>query len=402
MNFREIELQDHLDIQWGDTTKTKSSYVESGYLAFSASGPDGFLDSFDYDQAGVILSAIGANCGKTYYATGQWSCIKNTIRILPKSSDLDLKFFYYLTKQKDFWPLRGSAQPFISQTDIREMHISVPDISTQKLVGDLLYMLDQKIQTNSLIAKTLELISQTIFSSWFVNFEPVKAKASKEQPFGMNDETARLFADSMQESELGFIPLGWKVESLSNLLTIHKKVVKPSEQTASLPYVPIDQISPRTVFLHNSLPGQLAQTSLVSFDKMDILFGAMRPYFHKVALAPFSGTTRTTTFILKPKISESLCFSLFTVFQDRAIEYATSHSQGTTMPYAVWANGFENYRYVQPPFELVVKFNDLVQPMLEYGQALLLENRLYAALRDLMLPRLLSGELHIQNNKLEP
>jgi type I restriction enzyme S subunit len=69
------------ELSWGDTNTTKSSYVKSGYPAYSASGPDGFMSHADFDRKGIVLSAIGANCGQTWFASGKWSCIKNTIRI---------------------------------------------------------------------------------------------------------------------------------------------------------------------------------------------------------------------------------------------------------------------------------------------------------------------------------
>jgi type I restriction enzyme S subunit len=268
-------------------------------------------------------------------------------------------------------------------------------LKVQASISRLLTAIDLKISTNKNISQTIENIAQCVFQSWFIDFDYVTDELVE------GDRVLELNPRTLVESEVGLIPSGWEVKSLSHLLTLHKKTVKPSELTSAAPYVPIDQISPRTVFLHNCLPGELAQTSLVTFEKMDILFGAMRPYFHKVALAPFSGTTRTTTFVLKPKISDSLCFALFTVFQNRAIEYATSHSQGTTIPYAAWSNSFENYRYVQPPLSLVAKFNDLVLPLLEYGHSLLRENQSLLAIRDLLLPRLISGELQIPDEMLE-
>ena len=193
MTFREVQLQDILDIQWGDTKTTKASYVSTGYLAYSATGPDGFLEKFDYDREGIVLSAIGANCGSTFYATGKWSCIKNTIRIFPKSDGIDLKYFFYMTKAPDFWPIRGSAQPFISQTDIRELYVKIPEISVQKKIGEILFKLEEKISVNNALSKTLGDIAQTIFKSWFVDFDPTKAKMRGEQPEGMDDATAALF-----------------------------------------------------------------------------------------------------------------------------------------------------------------------------------------------------------------
>jgi type I restriction enzyme S subunit len=80
----------------------------------------------DYEEDGVIISAIGANCGQTWLARGKWSCIKNTMRILAKPNGLSILQVYFQTKNADLWPKRGSAQPFISQTDARALKILAP------------------------------------------------------------------------------------------------------------------------------------------------------------------------------------------------------------------------------------------------------------------------------------
>lgn len=82
------------DIKWGDTSTTKQSYISKGYDAYSASGMDGKLDHFDYEEDGIVLSAIGANCGLTWLAKGKWSCIKNTIRILKKDPEIDIEYLF--------------------------------------------------------------------------------------------------------------------------------------------------------------------------------------------------------------------------------------------------------------------------------------------------------------------
>lgn len=127
-----IKLGNYTDLTWGDTKTTKNSYVPEGYLAYSASGPDGKLDHFDYDCEGIVLSAIGADCGKTWFASGKWSCIKNTIRFWSISDELDNRFLYFATREKDFWPRRGGAQPFIPQGDARNCSIPLPPISLQR------------------------------------------------------------------------------------------------------------------------------------------------------------------------------------------------------------------------------------------------------------------------------
>jgi type I restriction enzyme S subunit len=120
------QLGDIAQIEWGDTSVTKASYSTGGFRAFSASGPDGFMDYFDFDRTGIVLSAIGANCGLTWYASGKWSCIKNTICFWADEAKTTNEFLYFATKGKDFWPRRGSAQPFISQGDARAIKLVIP------------------------------------------------------------------------------------------------------------------------------------------------------------------------------------------------------------------------------------------------------------------------------------
>ena len=129
--YGNVRLGDYTDLTWGDTNTTKNSYVVDGYLAFSAGGPDGKLDHYDYDREGIVLSAIGADCGKTWFAEGKWSCIKNTIRFWSTSNDLDNFFLFLATKDKDFWPRKGGAQPFIPQGDARNCVIPLPPLTLQ-------------------------------------------------------------------------------------------------------------------------------------------------------------------------------------------------------------------------------------------------------------------------------
>lgn len=153
-----VKLGDVADVQWGDTNTTKASYKSEGYLAYSAAGPDGFLDHYDFDRDGIVLSAIGANCGETWFAHGKWSCIKNTIRFWGIDGKADTRILYYVTHNKDLWPQRGSAQPFISQTDARNMEILLPDFDEQKRLSDLLRPFDEEIETTQAEVQKLVLL----------------------------------------------------------------------------------------------------------------------------------------------------------------------------------------------------------------------------------------------------
>ena len=120
------------DLRWGDTATTKASYSEFGYDAYSAAGLDGKMPHFDFDRDGIVVSAIGANCGRTWLAKGKWSCIKNTMRFLSTTSRASTEYLYLATGSDDFWPKRGAAQPFISQADARAVRIRLPTESVAK------------------------------------------------------------------------------------------------------------------------------------------------------------------------------------------------------------------------------------------------------------------------------
>lgn len=144
---------DHLgnvvDLNWGDMNTTKMSYIDIGFPTYSASGLDGQMNHYDYDSKGIILGAIGANCGKTWFANGKWSCIKNTIRIIPKEQQV-IEYIYFLSNDNSFWPKRGSAQPFVSQTDARNISIIVPEEKVLSVfIKQSSYLLD-KIRQNEL------------------------------------------------------------------------------------------------------------------------------------------------------------------------------------------------------------------------------------------------------------
>ena len=123
------------DVNWGDTSVTKQSYVSDGFSAYSASGSDGLLPYFDFDKTGIVVSAIGANSGLTWLARGKWSAIKNTITIFASDKETSTEYLYLSTIGKENWTLRGSAQPFLSQTDTRAKQILFPSENLGAIFG---------------------------------------------------------------------------------------------------------------------------------------------------------------------------------------------------------------------------------------------------------------------------
>jgi type I restriction enzyme S subunit len=153
------QLSELVDIGWGDLQVTKKSYVQTGYLAYSATGADGFLPYFDYDSEGIIVSAIGANCGKIFRANGKWSCIKNTMRILPKSPSVLLDYLFHYLSDSSIFPKRGSGQPFIGQQDAREIEISFPSIAEQKKIIEFVEYSISRLDSSMKLAEEMEIQS---------------------------------------------------------------------------------------------------------------------------------------------------------------------------------------------------------------------------------------------------
>jgi len=214
---------------------------------------------------------------------------------------------------------------------------------------------------------------------------------------GSVEELDRLFPDRLVDSELGPIPEGWRVGRLGDVLVQSIDRCRPSDDTRLQPYVPIECIAARSLLLAESRPGDEAQSSLTRFRKGQILFGAMRPYFHKVAIAPFDGTTRTTVFVLRPRQPGDFSFATLLLHDAKTIEYATNHSTGSTIPYAVWQGSLASMPIVLPPMVIRKSFDQIARALIDRIPPVFFLNRTLAALRDALLPKLISGKLRVKD-----
>lgn len=280
----------------------------------------------------------------------------------------------------------GTLIPHFKKGDFDKLILPIPeDADLQKFAGDTYFNLSEKIELNRKQNRTLEAIAQALFKRWFVEFE-------------FPDENGRPYKSSggaMQPSGLGEIPVGWDIGALGDVVEQRNERVAPSQETRDMPYVPIDCISPASLFLQDSKDGEEAQSSLIRFYEDDILFGAMRPYFHKVCIAPFAGTTRTTCFVLKPRSSDDFAYATLLLHDAGTIDFATKHSTGSTIPYAKWEGSLDMMEVVLPPPAIRKDFNELVYPLLRRIPPRYFENRSLAQIRDTLLPQLMSGELRV-------
>ena len=321
----------------------------------------------------------------------------NMMGAVPRNDRIDPRFFYYALSRFDFSEIaQGTALPYLTVASLLNLTLEVPPQSEQRAIAHILGTLDDKIELNRRMNETLEAMARALFKSWFVAFDPVRAKVEGRDP-GLPQPLADLFPARLVDSELGEIPEGWEVGTLGDVLCQRVERCVASAETAARPYVPIDCISPKSLFLTDSKTGEEAQSSLTKFYKGDLLFGAMRPYFHKVCIAPFDGTTRTTAFVLYPTRKDDFAFATLLLHDSETIDFATRHSTGSTIPYAVWADSMETMPTVLPPSDLRAAFNDAARPLLARIPQPYFESRTLAALRDTLLPKLISGELRVQD-----
>lgn len=279
--------------------------------------------------------------------------------------------YYYFRQWENFYALASKAtgsasQANISTNTIVDTIIKLPPLPTQQKIAAILSFLDDKIELNNKINTNLEQQVQALFKNWFVDFEP--------------------FGGKMLE--------GWKVGKLSEILRLKKNPIQPGEDT-SLPYLPIDLIPIKSLSIREVRPNEEALSSLLRFEENDILIGAMRVYFHRVAIAPFDGITRTTCFVLEPFNPKYFAYAAITCNQDLAIDYAQKTSKGSTMPYAVWEGSLGDFEIPIPDEVTAEKFNNIVEPFLEQIKKSYFENKNLQELRESLLPKLMNGEIEV-------
>jgi type I restriction enzyme S subunit len=360
-------------------------------------------------QANDVIVVRRCNSGDSALIPHGLECAigQNLVVLRSDGKHVMPEFLRWLVSGPDWWEqVRkfinvGAVFDSLKCREIPHFELTIPPIEAQCQITVLLGALDDRITLLRETNATLEAIAQAMFKSWFVDFDPVHAKQQGRVPEGMDEATAALFPDSFEESELGLVPKGWRVGVLGDFLSLRNERTKPSDFTASLPYVPVESISAKSPFLQEYKSGEDANSSLILFHKGDVLFGAMRPYFHKVCSAPFNGVTRTTVFTLTSKNTMAAAFSLFQAYQDTTIEYATQHSEGSTIPYAKWGGSLENMPVVVPSKEMQERYSEVVSEFIERANGNLRQAQTLATLRDTLLPRLISGQLHLPESEAQ-
>ena len=349
----------------------------------------------------VILSRR-CNPGETAYVPEGLECAlgQNLVLLHSDGTKVFPPFLRWLLAGPDWWEQVGT---FINVgaifnslkcADIPNFKMPLPPLAEQKAIASVLGALDDKIELNRRMNATLEAMARALYQSWFVDFDPVRAKLDGRLPGGLDAATAALFPDHLEVTALGHIPKGWTAGKLGDIGTNSRRGVQPGDIAPNTPYIALEHMPRRCIALGDWDDSAEVASGKSAFKKGDILFGKLRPYFHKVGVAPFDGVCSTDILVLAPKSPEWFGFLLGHVSSDELIQFTDLASTGTKMPRTNWGD-INSFKVALPPKPIAAVFTRSIQPMLDRIHVNLHQSRTLATLRDSLLPKLLSGELSV-------
>ena len=318
----------------------------------------------------------------------------HVIRVRLDQSCADpLYYYYYWQSHSGRSAIRsiveqGAGASGIRASDLAILPVLSHPIAEQRSIADMLGTLDDKIELNRRMNDTLEAMARALFESWFVDFEPVRAKIEGRHT-GLPKPIAALFPDALDD---GGKPEGWTIGTLAEIANSPRRGVSPSVMAESTPYIGLEHMPRHSIALTKWEGAGKVTSSKSVFKKGEFLFGKLRPYFHKVGIAPLDGICSTDIVVVTPRSSEWAAFALSCLSSDDFVEYTDQTSTGTKMPRTNWKT-MSQYEIYFPPTQVVRTFQGLVQPLIDRMNTNIHQSRSLAQIRDLLLPKLMTGEV---------
>ena len=164
----QVELQEFSSFQQGGRLKLSGKhFVDNGFPAYGAGGMNGRLPTAEFDRDAIVLSAIGARCGKCFLAEGEWTSLANTQVILPDPSKADIRFLWYQLNDEKRWPRRGAGQPFIRPADVKSHKVTFPPLKEQRRIAAVLDGADALRRRRREALALLDTLPAALFAEMF-------------------------------------------------------------------------------------------------------------------------------------------------------------------------------------------------------------------------------------------
>jgi type I restriction enzyme S subunit len=378
-------------------------FVETGNYRWITEDTFKRLNCTEILEGDVLVARMPDPTGRAWCANElPWRAVTavDVAIVRTKPHELDPLFLSYFLNSPQCLALvhgltTGTTRLRIRRADIERLCIPLPPLPEQRAIAHILGTLDDKIELNRRMSETLEAMARALFKSWFVDFDPVRAKAEGRDP-GLPQPLVDLFPARLVDSELGEIPEGWEVGALGDVAGHPRRGVQPNSMEPDTPYIALEHMPKRCIALSDWGVADGLASNKFEFRKGEILFGKLRPYFHKVGVAPVDGVCSTDIVVVASKSADWFGLVLGHVSSMEFVEYTNAGSTGTKMPRTSWYD-MARYQIVLPPQPVVRAFNDLVRPLLDRIIGSIHQSRTLAALRDALLPRLISGELRVKD-----
>jgi type I restriction enzyme S subunit len=422
----------------GKRKPVKESERKKGpYPYYGASGIVDYVDGYLFEGRHLLIAEDGENLRTrqtpiAFMADGKF-WVNNHAHIVTGSDEVTTEYLHYFLQNADIQSyLTGAVMPKLTQGNLNRIPVRYPDLGYQKLIVQVLEGLDNKIDLNRRINQTLEAMAQAIFKSWFVDFDPVKAKIAAKQEgrdplraamraisgkpdaeldtlppehYAQLAATAALFPDEMEESELGEIPRGWQVNSIGQFGDVvcgkTPSKANPEYFGAGIPFIKIPDMHSSVYVVNPS--EQLTALGAASQAKKTIPSGSVCvsciATVGKVVITHEPSQTNQQINSIVPKFSQ---FTTYLYFQmkEKGKEFHDLASGGSAT-LNMNTSTFSKVNVLMPNFEVLTKFSVLVAPL--FSEILLRqkESAVLSEKRDTLLPKLLSGELSVTGGMAE-
>lgn len=303
---------------------------------------------------------------------------QRTVLIRPKAEKISPLFLnYYLNAPKQRHALlsnsNGATVSHVNMPIIRNLVIGLPDRETQDRIADVLSAYDELIENNRRQIKLLEEAAQRLYKEWFID---LKFPGHETTPI------------------VDGLPEGWRMGCLGECCALIKTISKQDERTGNELYIGLEHMPKDSICLRAHGVAADVVGNKTEFRKGDVLFGKIRPYFHKVGFAQFDGVTSTDAIVMRA-VEGKQAFLLAVASSDEFVSYATATSKtGTKMPRADWA-AMKSYQVPIPSADVASRFENICESFLSaiaQCSSLIVAAR---EARDRLLPKLMSGEIEV-------
>jgi len=363
-----------------------------------SAGHNGFHDTALCKGPGIVIGRSGASFGQVHFSPVDfWP--HNTGLYVTDFKGNDQRFAFYFLKALDFDRYNsGSAQPSLNRNFIYPIPVRVPPPAEQKAIAAVLGALDDKIELNRRMNATLEAMARALFQSWFVDFDPVRAKLDGRKPDGLDKPTAALFPAAFQESPIGPIPKGWATLPLYDLATYVNgasyTAFQPNGEGRGLPIIKIAElkagVTDQTKYSDVQMPEKYRLRT------GDILFswsGNPDTSIDTFVWSHGAAWLNQHIFRVDPHHDEERSFVLATLKYLRPVFAEIARNKQTTGLGHVTAGDMQRLLIVKPDAPVLSAWDHQADPLFGAIFRNTMEAQTLAAIRDTFLPKLLSGEL---------